>query len=222
MNLILCTTADALEERGLLNEGITKWPKDKSDLFDFLPYMFADRAYVENKPIFKQIIPYCVFIDKINNYKITPSTNVLIYKRSTKGGETRLYNNWSIGIGGHINLEDFDHPYKNHPDKFYKTLINGLRREIEEELEVYDGNINENYKIFNTNCFIYSEANDVCKVHWGVLFIGVLKDLRIIPKNEECTELKWMSLEELNDVEDLEIWSRLVVDYFLKRVEEQI
>src|SRR3989344_4938392 len=74
---------------------------------------FVERTKAENNSTIKQIIPYMTFV---RNEKI------FVMRRLEKGGEARLHNKHSIGIGGHINHEDA------------KPLEDGLRREFFEEV----------------------------------------------------------------------------------------
>src|SRR4030042_1667445 len=59
---------------------------------------FAIREAAEKDPILKQIIPYGVIRSM--------EGKVLTYRRTKSSGEGRLHNKASIGIGGHINLDD--------------------------------------------------------------------------------------------------------------------
>ena len=62
---------------------------------------FQPRAQAETNPDFKQIIPYVM---------ITDGKSILHYVRGKKAGEQRLVAKGSIGIGGHINDEDYKEP----------------------------------------------------------------------------------------------------------------
>ncbi len=73
---------------------------------------FAPRAAMEDDPTFKQVIPYLVLRD---------SDRWFLMRRTRAGGDARLHDRWSIGIGGHLNPGDRD-------------VRGGLRREWAEEL----------------------------------------------------------------------------------------
>ena len=86
---------------------------------------FMDREAAENDPSHKQIIAYAIFCHQ---------GRILHYTRGGSGGEARLHDKGSIGIGGHINPVDRQ---SGHDD--VSTYLAGVEREIREEL-VIDGN----------------------------------------------------------------------------------
>ncbi|HIE71625.1 MAG TPA: hypothetical protein EYP98_16440 [Planctomycetes bacterium] len=68
---------------------------------------FVDREQAEANPAWKQWIPYCMLRCGDWSTAAVPSTaednrGVLLVQRTKKGGETRLHESWSIGLGGHI------------------------------------------------------------------------------------------------------------------------
>ena len=56
-----------------------------------------ERDYAERRPELKQVIPYGI---------VTCEERVLLVRRTKGGGEARLHDKLSIGIGGHINPVD--------------------------------------------------------------------------------------------------------------------
>ena len=58
---------------------------------------FMPRAEAEERPDYKQIIPYVILLQ---------GDKVFVTRRLNKGGEARLHGRISIGIGGHINPVD--------------------------------------------------------------------------------------------------------------------
>lgn len=72
---------------------------------------FVDRAEAEANPAWKQWIPYCMLRCGDWSVEATPTTanedrGVLLVQRTKKGGEARLHESWSIGLGGHIEPMD--------------------------------------------------------------------------------------------------------------------
>jgi len=63
---------------------------------------FVERAYAERTPSLKQVIPYSIVV----RHGLAHEPEVLCLRRTTKGGESRLHDKLSIGVGGHINPED--------------------------------------------------------------------------------------------------------------------
>jgi predicted NUDIX family phosphoesterase len=58
---------------------------------------YVERARAEREPAWKQVIPYAV---------VVRGSEVLLMKRLRKGGEGRLFDKLSIGVGGHLNPVD--------------------------------------------------------------------------------------------------------------------
>ena len=58
---------------------------------------FVEREYAERTPTLKQIIPYTL---------VTRGEEILLLQRTKGGGEARLHNKLSIGVGGHVNPVD--------------------------------------------------------------------------------------------------------------------
>ena len=73
---------------------------------------FRPRDELENDPAWKQIIPYLVVRD---------ARRYLLMRRTRAGGDERLFERYSIGVGGHLNPGDGD-------------VEGGLRREWAEEI----------------------------------------------------------------------------------------
>ena len=74
---------------------------------------FMRRGDAEVDPAHKQVIPYLVLRD---------GERWFLMRRTRAGGDARLHDRWSIGVGGHLNPGDVD-------------VHGGLRREWGEELE---------------------------------------------------------------------------------------
>jgi predicted NUDIX family phosphoesterase len=73
---------------------------------------FRPRSAMEVDPSFKQVIPYLVLRD---------GDRWFLMRRTRGGADARLHDQWSIGVGGHLNPGDRD-------------VLGGLRREWAEEL----------------------------------------------------------------------------------------
>jgi predicted NUDIX family phosphoesterase len=108
---------------------------------------FVERPRAERTPAWKQIIPYCV---------VATEGRVLLMKRRAKGGEARLHDKLTIGVGGHINPIDVDDAAE--------LVLAGARREIAEEIELvapYE------LRLVGT---INDDTNPVGAVHLGLVF----------------------------------------------------
>ncbi len=80
---------------------------------------YKTRHLMEEDPAYDQFIPYIAVIK---------DNKVLTYLRGKKGGEEKLYDNYSVAVGGHV----------DEPDSIMEAAI----REIEEEIG-YDAKENE-------------------------------------------------------------------------------
>ena len=112
---------------------------------------FMDREAAENDPSHKQIIAYAIFCHQ---------GRILHYTRGGSGGEARLHDKGSIGIGGHINPVDRQ---SGHDD--VSTYLAGVEREIREEL-VIDGSCTQ--RVLGV---INDDSNDVGAVHLGIVHL---------------------------------------------------
>src|SRR5687767_10352685 len=106
-------------------------------------YQFLDRAKAEVSPEFKQIIPYVV---------IRHDDEFFLLKRTSKQAEARLHHKMSLGIGGHIN-----------PDT--PTLLGGLKKELEEEVNVASPYALQFIGMLN------DDTTDVGRVHLGAVYL---------------------------------------------------
>lgn len=157
---------------------------------------YMDRKEAETNPNFKQIIPYSVlgYDDKF-----------FVYQRTKKGGESRLHDLYSLGVGGHINPEDTNDVID------FNGYHRAMRRELAEEVA-----INSNYK-FDIRGAIYDPSNEVGQVHFGVVHgiyfnrAPVLQFFDPALTNGEFHDRLW--LHENKD--KFENWSKLVIENIL-------
>lgn len=153
-----------------------------------------EKESVEEDTTKKQIIPYTIVLN--------PSTNkILAYKRTKKGGENRLYDKWSIGVGGHINQHD--QTLCIHP-----IYISAMRRELREEIDL---EIDPSNTYYNFEGLIYDNSNPVGRVHFGAVIV-VLTKRENLASNEDAIDkdLKWVTPKEALELPNLENWSQMV------------
>lgn len=181
-----------VERKNLLNlmvpEGILKVPLSKV-ISKIKKYGFyKGRDLVENDPNLKQPIPYLLL--KKNNFIFT-------YKRMPGGGELRLHNLVSIGVGGHMRFMDKDTK---------ENLFLNLKRELNEEMV-----INTDYKIKFLG-ILNEDFTPVCQVHLGLLFLIEPKDINcVFVKEKRELEGKWMEENEVEKLyNDMEVWSKIL------------
>lgn len=158
-------------------------------------YEVMRRGVAEENENFKQPIPYAV---------IKRGNEIFVYERLKGAGETRLHNKLSLGVGGHMNLDE--------NQSFHHLLIDNLTREIEEELILSGEEIHE----MDIIGLINDDSDEVGKVHIGVLVIlNVNDDTQVEVRETEELAGEFVPLEKLKEKETyerLENWSKIVVD----------
>src|SRR6056297_786730 len=129
----------------------------QADVDRFLPPIlnsdalsFQPRGAMEQDPSYKQLIPYCVL-----QWDAPTGPQVFAYTRGKGQGEHRLHAKRSIGIGGHISLDDAaggSDPYRT-----------GMQRELDEEVQIAGPHRQECVGL------IYDPATEVGQVHLGIV-----------------------------------------------------
>lgn len=194
--IIVAPRKDTFQDETLTFQGVERNPQKTKAIVSNIAatYSVMRRGDAEENTEFKQPIPYCV---------IKRGNELFTYKRLKGGGETRLHEQISLGVGGHLNdVEGED---------FYGVLTDGLQRELEEELF-----INKDKLTLTTIGLINDDENDVGKVHVGMLVIGELPVGEEVSVRETDQLLgEWLKIEDLKQkevYERLETWSQFVVD----------
>ena len=155
---------------------------------------FIHRELAEDDPTHKQIIPYAIF---------KHGDKFLKYLRGKKSGEQRLASKSSIGIGGHINQDDF-----NSSSLEKDTYLTVSEREINEELI-----INCDYNNLPI-ALINDDSNDVGQVHLGVVHLFDLESDQVEAGEANIENLEFLSSEDLlREKDNLESWSQICVDH---------
>jgi predicted NUDIX family phosphoesterase len=172
-----------LVERGLVTE-------ETDTVLDIIVdrHFFIDRPTAEISPQYKQIIPY-VLIRHDGSY--------FLLRRTQKQTEARLHHKLSLGIGGHIN-----------PDT--PELLDGLRKELEEEVDVAGDYDLSFIGILN------DDTTAVGKVHLGAVYVLDSHDREVSVRETEKMTGRWVPREELaQHREAMETWSQIVYDYLV-------
>lgn len=180
------------EEMAYVKDGFTptKHNSSKWSSFDNIGE-FVFRYDAEGEPSMQQIIPYILIINKEQN-------KLFVTKRI--GGDPRLIGKLSIACGGHIDS----------CDKGKEILFKAAVRELYEEV---DAEYSSPLQIIGTVRDLSSSTSD----HLGIVIIAFAKD-EVHVKEKETLEGAWLSLNELIDnYENLEGWSRYIVDYFVNK-----
>jgi len=158
---------------------------------------YMDRDLAEQSPQFKQIIAYAIFRHE---------GRILAYARTSKGGESRLHNKMSLGIGGHIN------PVDGLADSM-ETYLAGVEREIREEISFSGSATQRLYAIIN------DDSNEVGSVHLGIVHLFELDTDTVAPMEKKLADMGFRTLAELSGplYERLESWSAICVDAMAQR-----
>ncbi|MEM3364570.1 MAG: NUDIX domain-containing protein [Candidatus Micrarchaeia archaeon] len=156
---------------------------------------------MESNPNYQQIIPYIIF---------RHGGKFFMYERLGGGGEKRLYNLKSLGVGGHVDPGDFG----------TQTLMQALKREFFEEV-VYEGRF-EPRMVGLINEKGAGNGRDVQDVHLGVVFLvdGDNDKIDISPEEKDSNKkVGLLSCDELKQYYgQMEGWSKIVYDNFIAKI----
>ena len=147
---------------------------------------FEPRASMEADPSFKQIIPYVVLRD---------GERYFLMRRTRAGGDARLHDAWSIGVGGHVNPGDAD-------------LAGGLLREWTEEL------VADFVPAFRLVGLLNDDTTDVGRVHLGAVYLAEAGGRPVAIRETDKLSGAFATPAQVREVADrLETWSRLAFEF---------
>ena len=166
------------------------------ELLDPAHTSYRPRGEMEDDPSFKQLIPYCIF----RHRDARRGETVFQYTRGKGQGEGRLHSKRSVGVGGHISLDDsFDtgaDPYQE-----------GLRRELDEEVIIDTA--------YTQQCvgMINDDDTPVGKVHLGIVHLFDVEQPAVQPRESELLDCGFRPVGELlADLDGFETWSRICLE----------
>jgi predicted NUDIX family phosphoesterase len=167
--------------RGILSRGTEPYLAAIAEAGRFEP-----RAAMERDPGFKQVIPYLVLRDRGRYF---------LMRRTRAGGDERLHERFSIGVGGHLNPGDVD-------------LAGGLVREWSEELAA------DFVPEFRLLGLLNDDETDVGRVHLGVVYLAEAAGRPVAVRETDKLEGRFVTPADLLAVYDrMETWSQLVFDF---------
>jgi predicted NUDIX family phosphoesterase len=182
-------------------QGFVAAAKDRAAAADRLARIrrhgfFVERRKAEQDSSWKQIIPYVV---------VTRGDAILLLERTKRQGEARLHGKLSIGVGGHIN------PVDENDGKPGDTLLEGLRRELAEELDV------SGPAELRAAGFLNDDATDVGAVHFGLVAVADARRAEVAIRETELMSGRFVPRAELIELcrrerDRFETWSSLLVD----------
>lgn len=151
-------------------------------------HKFMGRGEVEDNALWQQIIPYIVFENR---------GRIFVMHRKADHTDRRLANNFSIGIGGHINRGDISGA----------NIISWAKREFEEEVS-YKGKYKAKFL-----GLLNDDSNEVGLVHLGlvILFSGDSEEISVRDEHKSGELIAKDKLKKY--YKGMETWSRIVVDF---------
>ncbi|HEY5629346.1 MAG TPA: NUDIX domain-containing protein [Candidatus Limnocylindrales bacterium] len=148
------------------------------------------RGDAEEDPTHKQVIPYLVLRD---------GERWFLMRRTRAGGDARLHDLGSIGVGGHLNPGDGD-------------VAGGLRREWNEEVDA------DFQPDFEPVGLLNDDTTPVGSVHIGFVYTADAAGRRVGIRETDKLTGAFATTGEVASVRDgLETWSRLAFDALTER-----
>jgi len=168
---------------------------------------FVERAYAETCPDLKQVIPYSL---------VQSGGQVLCLRRTRQGGEERLHDKLSIGVGGHINPDDLpgsDLPHGAHGAGRSRSglIARATQREVAEEELILGGP----FAVRRVG-LINDDSNPVGAVHVGLVQVITVEGPVAVRETDQLegglvtrAELR----ARLADGANFETWSSLLIPH---------
>ena len=151
---------------------------------------FRPRDEVEGDPSWKQVIPYLALRDW---------ERLFLMRRTRAGGDERLHDRYSIGVGGHVNPQDGD-------------VFGGLAREWSEEVEA------DFTPEFQPIGVLNDDDNAVGAVHLGLVFAADAMGRSVDIREREKLSGSFATFDEVAAIaEKLETWSELLFAHLLEQ-----
>ena len=151
---------------------------------------FRPRGKVEDDPSLKQIIPYLLLRD---------GERIFLMKRTSAGGDERLHERYSIGVGGHVNPED-------------GGIAGGMAREWAEELVADWDPAPMPIGLLN------DDTDPVGAVHLGLVYRVEAAGRPVAVRETHKLEGAFVSpIDALRVYDRMETWSSLVYDHLFER-----
>ena len=158
------------------------------------------RPEAETQPDWKQLIPYGV---------VLCGEDVFLMRRRKGGGEARLHDLYSLGVGGHVNEGDLPPNSSGKPHGAATGKVaaveRAFRREVNEELHIDEPWSSKLIGALN------DDSNSVGKVHLGLIYRIELKAPVVKVREHEALEGSWVNARTLGDFHSrMETWSQIL------------
>jgi predicted NUDIX family phosphoesterase len=196
---VLVFQTQLLEQRGMFQGLSFELDKYRDIIHNPKNHIFLKRKDAESNPAYKQLIPYALL-----QFKDT----IFVYRRGKLLAEKRLLGNFSLGIGGHISVTD--------PGLFGTTYEDGLKREINEEVNIESRYTQRIVALLN------DDSNDVGKVHFGIVHVLALEKPLVKPREKSINETRFLNMSELQkDIDKFENWSKICIQHIQRLIEQR-
>jgi predicted NUDIX family phosphoesterase len=171
---------------------------------------FVERRRAERDPDLKQIIPYTL----VTRRGATGEWQVLLLRRLSKGGEKRLHDKLSIGVGGHVDAGDARDLGEH---ELARVLDLGTQRELHEELVLTGAPALRRVGLLN------DDSNPVGAVHLGLVQIARVEGPVAI-REDDVLEGRFETIPALSALRasgaDFETWSAHLLENLADLVQE--
>lgn len=152
-------------------------------------HTFMKRSVAETDESVKQLIVYVI---------LACDDQVFKYRRGKLLAEKRLLGEYSIGIGGHVSIDD--------PQMFGTQYEDAMQRELQEEVQIHGP-----YQI-STVGLINDDSNEVGRVHLGVVHVAFLDRPSVTSKEMSINEAGFATPEYLlKNKAKFENWSQICI-----------
>lgn len=156
---------------------------------------FLDRNIAETYKIMLQLVAYTIVIN--------PNSKKIFVAQRT-GGEQRLENQYCIGFGGHVEVQDYNIQDNEIPNPILKCA----KRELREELRIKNKHLDFNHLGFARD--LSSSTSE----HLGSIYY-VITGSASLKEKDKFSCAKWVNYEEFKQKYyfKLETWSKAIFDY---------
>ncbi len=173
-------------------------PCNSTQLSQILPasaLWLGPRSSLETDERYRQLVSYLV---------ARHEDQVLVYRRTPKGGEVRLHGLLSVGVGGHVNLGD---AVVNQAGlDIQSTVLAACRREWAEEVET------RTLPELSVLGLLMDNANPVSRVHLGIVVRVDLASTAFRVVDPGLAEARLVPLSQLPELcPEMETWSQILI-----------
>jgi predicted NUDIX family phosphoesterase len=157
---------------------------------------YRPRSEMEQDPAFKQLIPYVL----LRWHDAEGAAHLFQYTRGGGQGEARLHARRSVGIGGHISLEDAAAGDRR------AVYREGMLRELSEEIAIAASYREECVGLIN------DDLTAVGRVHLGVVHLLDLDQPAVEPREADLLAAGFLPADRLLDeIDQFETWSQIAL-----------